>query len=227
MAAAEVSVMGIGQTYYNLNSRFNAMSLRERAMVAAAVLAVIILAWDQFLMRPLDARKTELSQEITSIERNLKTLNDTIEGRVQGNPLSVAMEKKVSLTASLTAVDAQLQAESAGLIPPERMLQALRDVLDTQHGLRLISMRNLPVSSLASAADANGAQRPPSGPFVHSLELVVDGGYLDVLRYLEKVESLPWKFYWQVLELKSTDYPLNRVRIRLNTLSMEKEWLGV
>lgn len=219
--------MSIGQSYYNLSSKFNAMSLRERAMVAAAVLAVIILAWDQFLMRPLGERKTQLSQEIETIQRNLKTLTDTIEGRAQGNPLSLAMEKKASLTQSLAAVDAQLQAESAGLIPPERMLEALRDVLETQRGLRLIGMRNFPVSSLATATDANGQPQATSGPFVHSLELVVDGSYLDVLRYLEKVEALPWRFYWQVLELKSTDYPINRVRIRLNTLSMEKEWLGV
>lgn len=219
--------MSIGQSYYNLSSKFNAMSLRERAMVAAAVLAVIILAWDQFLMRPLGERKTQLSQEIETIQRNLKTLTDTIEGRAQGNPLSLAMEQKASLTQSLAAVDAQLQAESAGLIPPERMLEALRDVLETQRGLRLIGMRNFPVSSLATATDANGQPQATSGPFVHSLELVVDGSYLDVLRYLEKVEALPWRFYWQVLELKSTDYPINRVRIRLNTLSMEKEWLGV
>jgi MSHA biogenesis protein MshJ len=55
----------------------------------------------------------------------------------------------------------------------------------------------------------------------------VEGGYLDVLNYLQKVEALPWRFYWQVLELKAAEYPLNRVRIRLNTLSMDKEWLGV
>ena len=63
------------------------------------------------------------------------------------------------------------------------------------------------------------------GPYVHSLEFVVEGSYLDVLRYLEKVEALPWRFYWQVLELKTAEYPINRVRVRLNTLSMDKEWL--
>jgi len=219
--------MALSQSYYNLSSRFNAMTLRERAMVAAALLALIILAWDQFLMRPLGERKMQLSQEVEAIQRNLKTLADAIEGRAQGNPLSVAMEKKASLSQSLASVDAQLQAESAGLIPPERMLQALRDVLDRQRGLRLISMRNFPVTSLVAAADADGQQRTAAGPFVHSLELVIEGSYLDVLRYLDQVESLPWRFYWQMLELKTTDYPLNRVRIRLNTLSMEKELLGV
>lgn len=219
--------MNIAQSFYNLNSRFNAMTLRERAMVAAALLAVVVLAWDGLLMRPLNARKVQLSQEVETIRRNLNTLTSTIEGRAQDNPLSVAMEKKASLTKSLEAVDAQLAAESAGLIPPQRMLEALRDVLDTQRGLRLVSMRNLPVTSLVATTDASGQPQQESGPFVHSLELVVDGGYLDVLRYLEKVEALPWRFYWQVLELKTTDYPLNRVRIRLNTLSMEKEWLGV
>jgi len=111
------------------------------------------------------------------------------------------------------------------------MLEALRDVLNKQQGLRLVSMRNLPVTSLATpSGDTKAAESKPvasGGPYVHSLELVVEGSYLDVLRYLQSVEALPWRFYWQVLELKTTEYPLNRVRVRLNTLSMDKEWLGV
>ncbi|HTE39516.1 MAG TPA: hypothetical protein VK629_01730, partial [Steroidobacteraceae bacterium] len=83
------------------------------------------------------------------------------------------------------------------------------------------------VTSLVPApADSLGAQLM-QGPFIHPLEIVVEGNYLDVLRYLQSVESLPWRFYWQALELKQTEYPTNRVRIRLNTLSMDKEWLGV
>ena len=56
---------------------------------------------------------------------------------------------------------------------------------------------------------------------------MIKGSYLDVLQYLQALETLPWHFYWKVLELNSGTYPLNRVRIELSTLSMDKEWLGV
>ena len=226
--------MNVRDTYINLQSRFNAMSLRERGMMAGALLALVVLAWDQLLMNPLRVKQAALTQEIGDVQSSIKLLNETISGRAEGNPLSQAMQQKQELTRSLAAVDAQLQSEAAGLIAPQRMLAALRDVLAEQRALRLVSARNLPVTSLLAAASPPAATNgtaptpvPDSAPYVHAMELVVEGGYLDVLTYLQKVEALPWRFYWQVLELKSTEYPLNRVRIRLNTLSMDKEWLGV
>jgi MSHA biogenesis protein MshJ len=242
--------MSLNASLINMGSRFNAMSLRERAMIAAALLALLIVLWDQVLMGPLRLRETQLSQEVEEVKKNLEALATSIEGRANDNPLSIAMTQKKELTQSLASVDAQLQSESAGLIAPQRMLAALRDVLERQQGLRLVSMRNLPVTSLlpppvnpnAGVANPvieksaaymgvpNAEVRPAiaeSGPYIHSLEIVVEGNYLDVLRYLQTVEQLPWRFYWQVLELKTTEYPTNRVRLRLNTLSMEKEWLGV
>lgn len=222
--------MNVENALLNLKTRFNAMSLRERAMVFAAVLAVGVLLWDQAMMNPLRTRQQRLTQELASTHDSLAMLTSTIEGRAQDNPFSIAMKQKQDITRSIEAVDQQLKSASAGLIPPDRMLEALRDVLERQSGLRLVSMRNFPVTSLVPPSQpANGGKSatPDQGPYVHSLEFVVEGGYLDVLSYLQKVEALPWRFYWQVLELKAAEYPLNRVRIRLNTLSMDKEWLGV
>ncbi|HYM35397.1 MAG TPA: type II secretion system protein GspM [Steroidobacteraceae bacterium] len=209
--------------WLNLKSRFNTMSLRERAMVASAVLALLVFLWDRALMNPLRQREQQLQQDLAATQQGLAALSATIQSRADENPLVLAMKQKQSLTESISAVDRELQSTSAGLIPPDRMLAALRDVLQHENGLRLVSMHNLPVASLVPTQP--GA--PLQGPYVHSLEFVVEGGYLDVLRYLEKVEALPWRFYWQVLELKTAEYPLNRIRIRLNTLSMDKEWLGV
>jgi MSHA biogenesis protein MshJ len=227
--------MNLGATYTNLASRFNAMSLRERALLAAAFLGLIVLVWDQALMSPLRLKKQRLTQDIGEVKTSLQTLTDTIEGRARDNPLSQAMEQKQALTSAIAAVDGQLQSASAGLIAPQRMLSVLQDVLKSQQGLRLVSMRNLPVTSLAqpiasnsaSSTDKSAAPPPSSGPYVHSMELEIEGSYLDVLQYLKSIEGLQWRFYWQVLELKTTEYPVNHVRIRLNTLSMDREWLGV
>jgi MSHA biogenesis protein MshJ len=215
--------MSAGSAWLNVKSRFNAMALRERAMVACAALALVIFMWDRTLMNPLRQRQQLLQQDLATTQQALSALSASIQGRAEDNPLMAAIKQKQSLTQSLAEVDQQLQSTSAGLIPPQRMLEALRDVLQHDSGLRLVSMRNLPVTSLVPPQ--TGAEM--QGPYMHPVEFVVEGNYLDVLKYLEQVESLPWRFYWQVLELKADEYPLNRVRIRLNTLSMDKEWLGV
>jgi len=214
----------------NLKSRFNAMSLRERGMIACAMLAVLVFGWDRVLMDPLRQRETQLQTDLQNSQQALASLSAAIQGRAQDNALVAALKQKQSLSESLAAADRELEATSAGLIQPERMLDALRDVLQAEDRLRLVSMRNLPVTSLVPPPlNANGTPTGPpmQGPYVHALEFVVEGSYLDVLHYLKKIEALPWRFYWQVFELKSAAYPMNRVRIRLNTLSMDKEWLGV
>ena len=59
------------------------------------------------------------------------------------------------------------------------------------------------------------------------LELELEGPYLAVLAYLEDLEALPWRLYWQVLEIDVDDYPRNRIRIEVATLSLHEEWIGV
>jgi MSHA biogenesis protein MshJ len=91
--------------------------------------------------------------------------------------------------------------------------------------------------NLAQRADAENAPSEsvppdkappaPSGPYLHPVELVVEGRYVDVVAYLRELEALPWHFYWRVLELETKSYPLNRVRIELSTVSLDKEWIGV
>jgi MSHA biogenesis protein MshJ len=104
------------------------------------------------------------------------------------------------------------------------MAEAIRDVLSRQKTLRLVSLRNLPALSLAEAKEA---AQPRSGPYLHPVEIVVEGSYLDTVLYVQALERLPWRFYWRRLELQTLDYPVNRVRIELGTLSMEKEWIGI
>jgi MSHA biogenesis protein MshJ len=81
----------------------------------------------------------------------------------------------------------------------------------------------------AEVAGATGATPDALGqpPYVHAIEIVIDGQYADILDYLAALEALPWKFRWSSLDLTTAGYPLNRVRIELSTLSLDATWLGV
>ena len=102
--------------------------------------------------------------------------------------------------------------------------EVLHDMLDRQGRLGLVSIRNLPVTGLIASADPAAPARPP---YVHAIEIVIDGEYADILDYLSALEALPWKFRWTSLDLSTAGYPRNRVRIELSTLSLDSTWLGV
>jgi MSHA biogenesis protein MshJ len=211
-----------------LTTRFDALSLRERALIAAALLAALVMLWDTALMKPLQNKQQSLTGDLTTLQQNMAALAGTLE---TGNtdPTTVALEQERGLQQSLDATNAELASASAGLIAPDRMVQVIEDVLNHQKGVRLIELRNKPVSALTEPATDPQQAAPviDRGPYVHPIEITIEGSYIDVLSYLRELEALPWRMYWKVLELKTREYPVNRVRIEINTLSMDKAWLGV
>jgi len=204
----------------SLLARFDKLSVRERVLVALAVLAIVVGLWDVVLMQPLRNQRNSLTQELASFNETAASSQDAD----QADPHHAAIMRLSELQTQSQAIDAQLTSTAAGFIPAPKMVEVVHDVLSQQHGLKLISIRNLPVASLVPPpnADTQG-----TAPYMHPIELVIEGDYSDVLNYLQALEALSWRFRWKTLDLTTKQYPVNRVRIELSTLSMDRTWLGV
>jgi MSHA biogenesis protein MshJ len=210
----------------NIAGRVNDLSLRERALVFAAALGLLALVWDQLLMQPLGRREQAAQSVLDSLAQaaNPEATQGTAALDVAAARLNDAVQREQTVRLRLNSVNAELGAASAQLLPPERVVQVVRDVLAEQRGLELVSLRNLPPIPLVPPDDASTA---PAGPFLHPVEIVVAGEYLNELAYLKALERLPWRFYWRGLDLKVDKYPRNVVRLEIATLGTEAEWLGV
>jgi MSHA biogenesis protein MshJ len=203
-----------------LAKKYEAYSLRERGLVVLALLGLLIAAWDTYLMEPLRRARTGLEAELASAS----TFGVTATSRDVSDPRQVSIKQAGELQTQLVTLDSQLKTTARGFVSADRMIEVLHDVLDRQGRLELVSIRNLPVTTLVAAEEAGAAPQPP---YVHSIELVVDGQYGDILDYLSRLEALPWKFRWTSLDLSTAGYPRNRVRIELATLSLDSTWMGV
>jgi MSHA biogenesis protein MshJ len=217
-------------------AKLDAMSARERVLVGAASAVAIGMIWTIAIFDPITAKQRSMSGEISSIRDAMTFSLESMESAAATDPVGLTLKKEVELKTQLDRINAELNSQSAGLIPPERMVQVIHDVLSKQRGVKLISLHNKPVTSLiqppnssSRPAQVEGTPEAPlgAGPYMHPVELIIEGRYLDVMNYLHELEQLPWHFYWKQLELESKDYPSNRVRIELGTLSMDKEWIGV
>lgn len=204
-------------------ARFDALAIRERVLIAGASLMGIVMIWYALFFEPAMERRRGLETQMTALEQSLQQMSQSTGEPDASDPTNQAQREKYRLEQQLAAVNAQLVAKSAGLIPPERMVQVIHDVLSRQRGVRLVSLHNEPVTTLVPVAEGSSS----TGPYVHPVEIVVEGTYLDVLAYLRALEATEWRFYWRLLELESTTYPRNRVRIELSTLSLDKDWIGV
>ena len=196
-----------------LADRFDRLSLRERVLTMAAVLAVVIALFDSLVLQRLEMRRTQLAQQLTGIVAAINDSGATGDGANAG----ATLEHTTALAASLSEATARLRSEAAGLVPPQRMTQVIHDVLSREQGVTLVSLRSLPPHALVEGG----------GPYVHTVELTLQGRYLDVLTYLQALEGLSWHFYWQSLALDATHYPTTRVTVRLGTVSMSRDWIAL
>jgi MSHA biogenesis protein MshJ len=202
----------------SLAARFDRLSLRERLLTTAAVLVVVAAVFNVLVLGRLESRKKELSAQLNEI---VADMNDSAAGLAADRPDSTAgaLARERILSRQVARASTRLDAASAGLIPPQRMVQVIRDVLAQEKGVALVSLRTLPTHSLLDGAPAS------AGPYVHSVEVVLDGRYLAVLDYLRALEASPWHFYWQSIDIDASHHPLSLVRVRLATVSASRDWI--
>jgi MSHA biogenesis protein MshJ len=150
------------------------------------------------------------------------------------SPGVMAVARNRALEQRLAQLDAQLTAAARGYVAPERVASLLGELIARQQGLTLISLRNLPVQSLAlrsnddvAPAASAVADAHDRGPFLHPLELVISGDYPSIVRYLKALEQLPFRLQWERLELRVEHYPDNRVRLVIGALSLSRQWMSV
>ena len=220
-------------------AKYEAMSLRERGLIVVAVLGLGIAAWDSLLMEPLRRERVSLESDLSTAGASGFVAQSTD----LADPRQVNLQRAAGLQTQMQELDARISDTASGFVSSQKMIEVLNDVLDRQGRLELVSIRNLPVVSLippveaeANADGSTSAAAPPAEgeaagpglpPYIHAIEIVIDGQYADILDYLQSLEALPWKFRWSTLDLNTTGYPRNRVRIELSTLSLDSTWLGV
>jgi MSHA biogenesis protein MshJ len=210
--------MKTGRAAESVAKRFDRLSLRERVLTSAATLVVLVAVFQVLVLQRLELRRKQLTQQLTEIGT---AVNDTAGTGDGTDSTGATLQRTVALAGQLKQANARLDSQSAGLIPPQRMTQVIHDVLSRQQGVTLISLRTVAPHALVDGSDPGAS----AGPYVHSVVLVMQGQYLDVLAYLQALEGLQWHFYWQSLELDATHYPTTQVTIRLGTVSMSHDWI--
>ena len=213
-----------------LAARFEALTLRERALVSLGVLVLLFLLWDTLLMSPEHRRQQQMvgqmhgiNQQLTELETQIETLGASL----QSGEDQVLQARLRELRDSLGRLEQSQTALTVQFVKPEQMAGLLRDVLSSDRELKLVSLKSLGSKPLFPPAEkAEGeAQRPLI--YQHAMRISFEGRFFNSLRYLRALEAMPWRFYWDRLDYQVLDYPTARVSITVHTLSLEEGWIGV
>lgn len=220
--------MSIKSRLNDIANRIDELSLRERAMLLLGAFMVLFLLWDTFLMSDIETERKAIANDIDVIQGRVGQLNEAIAAasRTSGrDPNEVLNERLGETRARIADLDEELAEHAGQIVPPREMAKVLEEILRRQGRLKLVSAESLAPSRVFEDVTEEGEL--PGAVYRHGLAFEVEGRYLDVLDYLQELESLDWQFFWDAVQLESEDYPTNRVRIRIYTLNLEEGWLGV
>lgn len=214
---------GIRQRLHTLQQSVDALSPRERVLVFATITLLMVLAWYLVLMQPLTQQAIDKQNNIETLRQNVETSNHSFEEQVLqlSGSGSDHQRRLLQMQDRIDKINEQLGEYAAELIDPKEMARVLEGVLEEQSHLRLVRIRNLAPEALPAEAETQATTF-----YRHGLEIEFEGNFFDCLEYLQQIEALPWRFYWQLLDLEVLEYPTNRVRVEVSTLSLDKEWVG-
>jgi MSHA biogenesis protein MshJ len=202
--------------------RIDAMELRERVLLLGAAVAILFLGVDSVGFQPTLKAQQVARERIAGLEMKLGGLRQQallLGYKTQEDALTSRDKSRDALVEQLAELDARIVDQLGALVEPTQAAELLEQVLLQHRGLRITSLRASaePLDSLTSTRE----QSVNLGRYQLDLELA--GGYLDLMRYLEALEALPWKFFWQRVDLQVQDYPRALSRLQLYTLGAQDD----
>ncbi|WP_086931220.1 hypothetical protein [Agarilytica rhodophyticola] len=226
----------------NVNENFNTRPLRERAIISVLAIVITWGLFKVFLISDINKKTAALSQRMESAEMDIKklTAQEMVLAKALDDDPNVHKKQQIlALERRLSSLDKKLEALSVGLISAENLTIVLRDVVKSISTLTLVGMQTLESSelkiqgeqdeqdNLESSTFTSKQKEEDIGIFKHSVVVVLEGQYFDVVKYLAALEKLPWKIYWQEIDYEVIQYPQAKIMIEVYTLSTEHGVLGV
>jgi MSHA biogenesis protein MshJ len=217
------------QEYKKLSIKFLKSSLREQVLILLCGLAVVILIMYTFLLEPILEYSGKLQQNSISTEKEVSILVGQVTeltNKLKTNPNDPVLKRIALLKRQIQNITNQLKTQTDNLVPANEMAGMLENVLAGSKGLKLIELQSIAPISI-SLGQPEESEEPIEGLYRHGVTLVFEGSYFDIQRYLEKLESLPWQFYWKKFDYLVGEYPTASVKLEIYTLSTNKAFIGV
>jgi MSHA biogenesis protein MshJ len=114
----------------------------------------------------------------------------------------------------------QEQNTSLQLISPQKINEVLEDLLTTRYRLILLELKNLPPKAVALSQNNLRI-------FEHGIIIKFQGDYFSTMSYLQAIEKLGWRIFWDKLEYKVIQYPKAEITLQIHTISDQGVWIDV
>ncbi len=212
-------------------SQFEKRNRRERTLLMSIVVCSVCLLLYSVLVEPAlrnKARQQNTATEARELVAAKRTELATLQQAMQAHEHSKERLLLSSLELDLKDLDDKLAQAAVNLIPPQQVPEILESVIANDKRLQLVALQNEPAERLSTSSDASELLDDDDNVlYRHQFRMTLQGSYQATVDYLDRLEQLPWRIYWDALRYDVTAYPLAEVTIDMYTLSTHKAWIGV
>lgn len=201
-----------------------AKSVRELAILLLITLLVIYLFWYSLLAGSLWEKQTAVKIKVNNLEQTVSELQTKVTALTidAAKPVDASvLQQHEQLKQQLNNINQTLAGYKQQVVAPEQMVHALKAMLVASDNLTLIRMVNLPVEAINE--NATNHERL----FKHTFDIELRGDYFSTLAYMQKLEALPWRLYWDTLDYQVVNYPQATIKIQLHILSNQEKLINV
>ena len=201
--------------------RVDNLELRERILLLAAAVAVMFLLIDTLILQPTLKAQQVARQQIVDLEVKLNSLRQSaqlLSYKSDSDPTASRRQSRDQLAAELAELDSRIISQLGALVEPAQAARVLEQLLSSHTGLKLTTL-NASAEPLKDMDLEQQSETP--GLARYQLDMVVQGSYLDLLKYLQSLEAMPWKFFWQQVDFQATEHPHAETRLQLYTLGAQ------
>ena len=200
---------------------FDARLATERRLIVIAVACVTWYALDALWVTPA----YQAFQKVWGEQRQAKQERQQLQGQLTQLKSDMATQQRElqaevdRLKARLAQQDAEVQRTQSQLVPARELREVLETMLARHGQLRLRSMKTVPPTEVRLGS---GSGRPL---FKHGLELTVEGGFHDLLGWLQAIEAMPRRLIWNTLKLATDEQGRLSLSLQVYTLSPDRDAL--
>ncbi|MCL4409586.1 MAG: type II secretion system protein M [Gammaproteobacteria bacterium] len=196
-------------------------SREKREQYIIAVVAVALVAWLGFLLilEPASVKQDQVKRQIQQVRTqatNMQQQLNTLQRQLQNNPNEELRVRSQQLETRSRRLQQQLNT-MAEFVEPQQLLEWMQALIS---GPDQSGNNSVTLISFNTAAPRPFIQGATGGSILqHNVNVELEGSFFAVRDYLQRIEDLPFGFYWQEIDYQVDAYPNARVRLRLYTLS--------
>lgn len=228
------------QQWQAYSDKFLQLTGREQILLLLTGVVAIFFIISYFFIDDKSARVVSFDKQSRAMTSSNRTLDFSIKEyqlALKEDPDLDTVNKIAQLETKLAKIDSQLVHLTTELISPSEMRKALLKLLNLEPGVSLLSFEligakpllDLSVQPKDITADSFSPTEQQLGLnlYKHGIKIKLSGKYFQLRNYLQQLEQLSWKFFWQDFQFEVKEYPHSEVDITIYSLGLNKEFIGV